>query len=332
MDERGVCLVSIIIPVHNTVSYLKRCVESVRNQSLENIEIILVDNLSTDGSSELCDEYAQIDSRIKVLHLSQSGPSIARNAGIEVASAPFIGFVDSDDHIAPTMYCELYDALSASKAGVAYCNFCYEYEDTHCEHPYQNSGNTFLRSTDDVLREIMLGVVSSSACTKLFRRELFDSLRFPEGVFFEDHLITHQWIAMCHQVVWVDKMFYFYYQRATSTCHNIDPIKRYHYFLADYARLAFIKERSLFSGEGLFEANSLIVRNCLMHFREVLLMVELQYFHEPINEMRIKIKELASFSKQEIQGKLYSRIRKISYFWFVYYFFHFSFKRKVWRP
>ena len=96
--------VSVIIPVHNTAPYLRRCIESVRNQTLKDIEIILVDNLSTDDSPSICDEYANIDSRVRVLHLDEAGLSIARNAGIEIATAPYIGFIDSDDYIEPTMY------------------------------------------------------------------------------------------------------------------------------------------------------------------------------------------------------------------------------------
>ena len=90
-------MVSIIVPVHNTADYLHKCIESLRSQTLQQIEIILVDNLSVDGSSEICDEYARIDKRIKVLHLSIAGLSIARNAGMRIASAPYTGFVDSDD-------------------------------------------------------------------------------------------------------------------------------------------------------------------------------------------------------------------------------------------
>ena len=92
-------LVSVIIPVHNTAPYLHKCVESVRNQSLKEIEIILVENMSIDNSAEICDEYAKIDSRIKVIHLPIAGLCIARNAGIDAATAPYIGFVDSDDYV-----------------------------------------------------------------------------------------------------------------------------------------------------------------------------------------------------------------------------------------
>lgn len=99
--------VSVIIPVHNTAPYLKRCIESVRSQLLKDIEIILVDNKSEDTSSDICDEYGRIDNRIKVIHLLEAGASIARNAGLKIASAPYIGFVDSDDCINERMYMDL---------------------------------------------------------------------------------------------------------------------------------------------------------------------------------------------------------------------------------
>lgn len=324
--------ISIIVPVHNTAEYLRKCVDSIRNQTLDNIEIILVDNLSDDGSAAICDEYSQLDSRIKVLHLSRAGLSIARNAGLEVASAPYIGFVDSDDHVAPAMYQELFEELIGANAEIAYCNFCYEYEDGHIEWPFQSSKNVYLRSPKEVMCEIMWDTISSSVCTKLFKKELFASLRFPEGVFFEDHITTFKWVSMCDRVVWVDRNFYFYYQRQTSICHTLNPIKHYHYFLAEYSRLTFIKEQSLFSENELLDVNSMIVRNCLMHFKEVLLEVKPKFLREPINEMRSKIKSLTVLSRDEVDYVCYKRIRKISYFWPIYYFVHFSFKKRDWKP
>ena len=109
---------------------MRRCIESVRNQTLKDIEIILVDNLSTDDSPSICDEYANIDSRVKVLHLDEAGLSIARNAGIEIATAPYIGFIDSDDYIEPTMYENMLSVMVQNKVYMVYCNFCFEYEDT----------------------------------------------------------------------------------------------------------------------------------------------------------------------------------------------------------
>ena len=96
--------VSVIVPVHNTAPWLDRCVESVRAQTLRDIEIILVENRSTDASPELCDAYPAADARIRVLHLAEAGLSRARNAGLAVATAPYVGFVDSDDYIEPDMF------------------------------------------------------------------------------------------------------------------------------------------------------------------------------------------------------------------------------------
>lgn len=324
-------IISVIVPVHNTVEYLPKCVESIRNQSLKEIEIILVDNLSTDGSSGVCDEYALVDSRIKVLHLSEAGLSIARNAGIKVASALYIGFVDSDDHILPCMYEEMLAALRANNADLAYCNFCYEYDSGYLEFPFSNSNKVYLRNSNEVVCDIIQDVVSSSACTKLFRKKLFEDLLFPEGVFFEDHKTTYRWVAKCKNVVWVDKTFYYYYQRQTSICHTLDPRKHYDYFLAEYSRLAFIQERSLFTDIEVIKVNTMIVRNCFMHFKEILLMTKPGEVREQINDMRTKIGKLRSISKRKIDIRCYKRIRKISYFWPIYYFSHFYFKRKEWR-
>lgn len=112
--------VSVIVPVHNTAPWLDRCVESVRAQTLRDIEIILVENRSTDASPELCDAYPAADARIRVLHLAEAGLSRARNAGLAVATAPYVGFVDSDDYIEPDMFRRLYDAAVESGAQIAY--------------------------------------------------------------------------------------------------------------------------------------------------------------------------------------------------------------------
>ena len=177
-DMNSLYSVSVIIPVHNTAPYLERCVESVRNQTLKNIEIILVENKSQDNSPVLCDEYARRDPRIKVLHLSIAGLSIARNAGLKIASALYVGFIDSDDHISSTMYEEMVGALVRNQADMTYCNFCYEYPDMHTDSPYPNSGEVHLCSQREVLKEMMQEKMSCSACTKLFKRELFDSFLF----------------------------------------------------------------------------------------------------------------------------------------------------------
>ena len=172
--------VSVIVPVHNTAQWLDRCVESVRAQTLRDIEIILVENRSTDASPELCDAYPAADARIRVLHLAEAGLSRARNAGLAVATAPYVGFVDSDDYIEPDMFRRLYDAAVESGAQIAYGDLIYEEEGT--PQPAEPAGPVTVRTPDEVLCDLLLERISASACTKLFDRTLFEGLQFPLDV------------------------------------------------------------------------------------------------------------------------------------------------------
>ena len=121
-------LISLIVPIYNVASYVDRCVASLVNQTYSNLEILLVDDGSTDGSGALCDEWAKKDSRIHVVHKENGGLSDTRNQGIKLSKGDYLAFIDGDDYIAPE-YCEkLYQALAAHDADIALCNNCYEWE------------------------------------------------------------------------------------------------------------------------------------------------------------------------------------------------------------
>lgn len=315
--------ISVIIPIHNMSLYMRHCVDSVRNQTLQDLEIILVDNLSSDDSPLICDEYAQLDSRIKVLHLNESGLSIARNAGIDIASAPYIGFIDSDDYIEPNMYEVMLNSIEKYQAGAAYCNLCYEFEDGSACQLYPNTGNISLRLAKDVQCDIILDKVSSSSCTKLFRKELFENKRFPVGMYFEDHSTMYRWLGECDKVVWVDISFYHYLQRSDSICHTIDVQKRFQFFLAEYDRLDFIEEHRIFDEKNEFEARNFIIRNCIQHINEYIKIRKTAVLGDSLLfEMRKMISKCLKYSKQELTKKNYNRLRKISYFWLFYYYTH----------
>ena len=115
--------VSIIVPIYNSEKYMSKCIESILNQTLSEIEIILVNDGSTDNSGKIIDNYAKKDNRIKVIHQQNSGPSVARNKGIRIAKGKYIGFVDSDDYIEPTMYEELYNNANNKNIEVAMCSY-----------------------------------------------------------------------------------------------------------------------------------------------------------------------------------------------------------------
>ena len=272
-------------------------------------------------------EYANIDSRVKVLHLDEAGLSIARNAGIEIATAPYIGFIDSDDYIEPTMYENMLSAMLQNKVYMVYCNFCFEYEDGRIEQMYPNTDNVYVRTSQDVQRDIIFEKVSSSACTKLFDKIFFDSYRFPIGMFFEDHATIYRWISICDKIVWIDAAYYHYIQRGDSICHTINSIKRYHYFLAEYSRLEFAKERRLFEGRDWCDAVNVIVENCFNHFQEFMTDPNHQLYPVEIKDMRNKLSRWRFLSRKELSSKYYKRLRKITYFWSIYYWTHFAKKK-----
>ena len=298
-------LVSVVIPVHNTAPYLHKCVESVRNQSLKEIEIILVENMSTDNSAEICDEYAKMDSRIKVLHLSVAGLCVARNAGIDVATAPYIGFVDSDDYIGVDMFKDLVEAMIENEADLTFCNYCYEYEDGRIELLAPNSGDKIVCVKEELLQDLMWERKSCAVWIRLFKRELFDSLRFPDGFVYEDRRNMHCWIMMCNKIVWVDKTYYYYVERTNSICHTISPENRYHYILSCFIRLNFIHEQALFSGKELVEVQTMILRNALLQFKQALQRIRPKDFQHEIDEIREGFRRLLMFPKEEFDIRVY---------------------------
>lgn len=211
-------LISIIIPVYKVEKYLPRCIESVAAQTYKNIEIILVDDGSPDRCPEICDEYAQKDSRITVIHKENGGLSDARNTGIEAAHGRYLGFVDSDDYIHPDMYQKLYEALLAEKTDAAVCGIervdCTDYQIKRIEdkevHVY-----TGLQAVRNILDKD-LHVVSVIACGKLYKRSLFEQVRFPVRKLHEDEFTTYRVFYQCRKVVYLSGRYYYYFQRQNS--------------------------------------------------------------------------------------------------------------------
>ena len=162
---------------------------------------------------------------------------------------------------------------------------------------------------------------------KLFDKIFFDSYRFPIGMFFEDHATIYRWISICDKIVWIDAAYYHYIQRGDSICHTINSIKRYHYFLAEYSRLEFAKERRLFEGRDWCDAVNVIVENCFNHFQEFMTDPNHQLYPVEIKDMRNKLSRWRFLSRKELSSKYYKRLRKITYFWSIYYWTHFAKKK-----
>ena len=210
--------ISIVLPVYKVEKYIDRCMESVVNQTHKNLEIILVDDGSTDGSSEKCDFWEQADPRVCVIHKTNGGQASARNAALDVCRGEYIGFVDSDDWIDSEMYAEL--LLQAEKYGakLAVCGRYDAFEDSDEMHVGKCIGKNGVFLAYDVLPQMTMGQLSDfSVCDKLHSADLWRELRFPEGEIYEDFAVMYKVLLAAEIIALCDKPFYVYFHRSNST-------------------------------------------------------------------------------------------------------------------
>ena len=213
-------LISIIIPVYKVEKYLEKCIQSVINQTYENLQIILVDDGSPDNCGKICDEYAKKDHRIEVIHKSNGGLSDARNQGLERAKGEYIGFVDSDDYIEADMYEVLYNLLKQYNADVSICNFYTVSQGKISIKNADNGINEYNRI--EILKEILLDKnIQSYAWNKLYKKELFDEIKYPIGKKYEDIGTTFYLLEKCNKVVVTGKSEYYYINRQDSIVNNV---------------------------------------------------------------------------------------------------------------
>ena len=210
-------LISVIIPVYKVEKLLRRCVQSVIDQSYINLEIILVDDGSPDNCGVICDELAQADSRVKVIHKKNGGLSDARNAGIDIATGDWIGFVDSDDYIASDMYENLLSLCRRTGADIAVCKYICVLEDETAE--FKTSGE--FRVIEDPFREFICNKCCAvNVWNKLYKKELFGKIRYPVGILYEDLATTYKLIDCTKKIVISDSEHYAYVQRSDSIMGN----------------------------------------------------------------------------------------------------------------
>lgn len=207
-------LISVIIPVYKVEKYLDKCIQSVINQTYSNLEIILVDDGSPDNCPQLCDDWANKDERIKVIHKKNGGLSDARNAGLDIAIGEYIAFVDSDDYIESDMYECLLDKIIKTQSQMAICNF--EYVDTDGNITTLNTmGQDCCFSSRQILadwcgNDLVYYVV---VWNKLYSRKCWENIRFPVGKIHEDNFVMYKLFFTCNRIVCSKTKKYNYVQR-----------------------------------------------------------------------------------------------------------------------
>lgn len=208
-------LISVIIPVYNVESFLDECLESVVNQTYENIEILLMDDGSTDSSGEMCDLWAQKDERIRVIHKGNEGLSATRNRGLEFVTGKYVAWVDSDDYVDLQYLEKLYNLLINSSADMSMCNFYGLYEDR-----LTFDGKTRIfdaeYSAEEFLEQLYTTGFFSVVWNKLVPTEMYQNIIFPVGRRFEDSAVMRELASKCTKIVTTKEPLYYYRRHENS--------------------------------------------------------------------------------------------------------------------
>lgn len=213
--------ISIIVPVYNTSKYLEKCLYSLINQTIKNIEIIVVNDGSTDNSLEIINKIAKEDERIKVYNKKNGGLSSARNYGIEKSTGKYIGFVDSDDYVRKDMYEILKKNLEDNSADMSICRWYLVENEIKRECNFKTE-NIVLNSEDAINVLLSHSSFDNFIVTKLYKRELFDDIRFDEGKLLEDLLIMYKLINKSRLISLCSEPLYYYVQRNNSITNNLN--------------------------------------------------------------------------------------------------------------
>ncbi|MEA5007115.1 glycosyltransferase [Clostridium tyrobutyricum] len=252
--------ISVIIPIFNVARYLCKCINSIINQTYSNLEIILVDDGSTDNCGFICDNYSLKDNRIKVIHKENGGLSDARNTGLDKATGDYVSFIDSDDYINKEFYLTLVNMIIKYNADIAQCEFLKVYENYSNKYDLKsyNDDNITVLSNKEALNNLFNEnyVNTVVVWNKIYRRKLFKNIRYPKGKVHEDEYTTYKLLFNAGKIVSTSKKMYYYLQRSNSimgkgfNIKSLDKLEAYHhqvifyndkklFELADMAKLSF---------------------------------------------------------------------------------------------
>ena len=284
-------MISVIIPVYNVEPYLRKCLDSVINQTYRDLEILVIDDGSTDECGRICDEYEKKDERIHVFHTENRGLSCARNLGLDNARGEWIGFVDSDDWIEPDMYEVLLKKALETGADISCCGSYLQYADREIPKPITCSQKCVegIGLTPAAMKDVVFG---RSVWNKLYKMELFDNCRFPDGMLFEDIATVWKLIIRCQRVACIYEVLYHHTVRKDSIS-NTKSAKN----LTD--RWIAFKERYDVMASRNDELNLICTRNCLdtIGYTWRWLYIVKDMDEEIIEEMRSFAKAHIDFSK-----------------------------------
>lgn len=237
VDMYGKSKISVVVPIYNVEYYLRRCIESIINQSYKNLEIILVDDGSPDACPEICDDYVKKDDRIKVIHQENSGVSVARNNGIKLATGEYLVFVDGDDFLEFNMIEECVNIVEKNNLDILLFDW---YDDFGYKKIKKFLSKNYLKNRDMVFQGILWDKIPSYPWNKFFRRSLWNNVQFFENTTFEDLAVMPEVFDKAEKIGYLNKHLYNYNcVNSASITSNISCRNKFGMYISWRTRLEF---------------------------------------------------------------------------------------------
>ncbi len=275
--------ISVIVPIYNVENYLNRCVDSILNSTYKNLEIILVDDGSTDNCSKICDDYLKKDSRIQVVHKKNGGLSDARNKGLDLATGEYISFIDSDDCINKNMLSYLMKILLKNSCDIAVCDFSIFYDKFPNDVMLLNDSDDYkILSSKKALSLLLYGSESHGdyAWNKLYKKKLFDDIRYPVGKKMEDIGTTYKLYYKADRIVISNKKLYYYFQRNDSILGTKDFQIYSDNFELSYERYNFLISKDILNEKEMLTYRKDILNKIIDVYRKAGSIQNKKYFEE----------------------------------------------------
>ena len=300
-------LISVIVPVYRVEKYLNRCLQSIAGQTFRNLEIILVDDGSPDGSGAICDAWAEKDNRIRVIHKENAGAGAARNTGLDVATGDIVSMIDSDDYLEVHMFAHL---LGLMKDGVdiAECDICWTQRD---DLPMEDGSKAEIQVCDveDAMRlHIRDEIFCQTPPNKLYKRELIGDIRFPEGNLIDDEYFTYRVIGNARKLARSSACMYAYRQQPGSAMHKAFSLRRLQGLEAKQQRLEYLEKKMpslVYEAKfDLFFTAMFLMQECLRSLKGEQLEQARTYIREVLNKITPLQKHPETSAKKNLLLKL----------------------------
>lgn len=301
-------LISVVVPVYNVERYLRACLDSLLAQTYSSLDILLVDDGSTDRSGAICDEYAHRDPRIRVVHQKNGGLSDARNTGISLATGRYITFVDSDDAVSADMLAYLYELIIREKADIATCQKQLIDENGKNIPSRAKSRSQTVHGNENCMKAFLVSKdIDTAAWGKLYKRELFREVRYPKGKYCEDIFTTYRLFALSNTITVGEERKYGYRVRSDSIMHrdflpkHMDVIEgallRADFVAAHYPKLLTDAQAGIISSVNLCVSKIIQSEQSMKDLKDV--MARLQRYYRTYEKAYLK-------SRKRILTKLFT--------------------------